>query len=69
MESVPQNARDRQWYAVKQQLLENCVLKHTQFQRSILVQMYSEELKTLDSTIEKKYGDRSLSDVDLLPDA
>lgn len=69
LESVPQNARDRQWYAVKQQLLENCVLKHTQFQRSILVQMYSEELKTLDSTIEKKYGDRSLSDVDLLPDA
>lgn len=59
---------DRQWYAVKRQLLENSIEKHTQAKRNILANEYLKELEKLDDIIEQKYGERTLRDVDLLPD-
>lgn len=69
LESVPKGSRDRQWYAVKRQLLENCISKQCRAQRNALAQIYTEKLKVLDDMIEQKYGARSLSNLDLLPDA
>lgn len=43
LEGVPQRFRDRQWYAVKKQLLENIILKHKQAHRMILVKEYENE--------------------------
>lgn len=68
LESVPKSFRDRQWYAVKRQLLENSIEKHIQAKRNILADEYSKELEKLDDVVEQKYGDRTLRDVDLLPD-
>lgn len=69
LESVPKGSRDRQWYAVKRQLLENCISKQCRAQRNALAQIYTEKLKVLDDMIEQKYGARLLSNLDLLPDA
>ena len=69
LESVPKRFRDKQWYAVKKQLLENSVEKYIQTKRNVLAEVYSDELKKLVDLVEEKYGDIKLRDVDLLPDA
>lgn len=69
LENVPKRFRDRQWYAVKRQLLENSIEKHVQAKRDILANAYLKELKKLDDVVTQKYGNRALRDVDLLPDA
>lgn len=68
LESVSKSFRDRQWYAVKRQLLANSIEKHVQAKRDILANAYLKELEKLDNVVEQKYGDRILRDVDLLPD-
>ena len=68
LDSVPENFRDKQWYAVKIQLLENSIDKHSQAQREILASAYRQELKKINDVLEKKYGDINLKEVDLLPD-
>lgn len=68
LENVPKNFRDRQWYAVKRQLLENSIEKHAQAKRDILANAYMKELEKLGDVVEQKYGDRTLREVDLLPD-
>ena len=68
LESVPKNFRDRQWYAVKMQLLENTVEKYERAKRSLLVNEYKKELKNLKDIVEQKYGDKALNETDLLPD-
>ena len=68
LENVPKIFRDRQWYAVKRQLLENSFEKHNQAKRDTLAKAYLKELEKLDNIVEQKYGDRTLRDVDLLPD-
>ncbi len=69
LDGVPQRFHDRQWHAVKRQLLENIIAKHKQSHRTILVKEYEDELKKLDDIIKSKYGDEMLKETDLLPDA
>lgn len=69
LDNVPKRFRDRQWYAVKRQLLENYIEKQVQAKRNILANEYLKELEKLDNVVEQKYGTRTLKDVDLLPDA
>lgn len=69
LESVPKRFRDKQWYAVKKQLLENSIQKHVLTKRNILANEYRNELKKLDDVVVQKYGNTDFSDVDLLPDA
>ena len=69
LDSVPQRFRDRQWHAVKKQLLENIIVKHKQAHRMILVKEYENELEKLNDIVKRKYGDAMLKEMDLLPDA
>lgn len=69
LESVPKRFRDKQWYAVKKQLLENSIQKHVLAKRNILANEYRNELKKLDDVVVQKYGNTEFSNVDLLPDA
>lgn len=69
LDSVPQFFRDKQWYAVKIQMLENLVEKHELSQRVILANAYKTQLEELRDTVMKKYGVYSLEVTDLLPDA
>lgn len=69
LESVPKRFRDKQWYAVKKQLLENSIQKHVLAKRNILANEYRNELKKLADVVVQKYGNTEFSDVDLLPDA
>lgn len=69
LESVPKRFRDKQWYAVKKQLLENSIQKHVLAKRNILANEYRNELKKLDDVVVQKYGNIEFSNVDLLPDA
>lgn len=68
LENVPKGFRDRQWYAVKRQLLENAVEKHSWMKRDILANAYRKELEKLSDAVKQKYGDKALREVDLLPD-
>lgn len=68
LDNVPKNFRDKQWYAVKRQLLENSIRKHSLAKRDILANEYTKELKKLDDVVEQKYGNINLREVDLLPD-
>ena len=54
--------------AVKRQLLENSIRKHSLAKRDILANEYTKELKKLDDVVEQKYGNINLREVDLLPD-
>ena len=55
LDNVPKNFRDKQWYAVKRQLLENSIRKHSLAKRDILANEYTKELKKLDDVVEQKY--------------
>ena len=68
LDNVPKKFRDKQWYAVKRQLLENSIRKHSLAKRDILANEYTKELKKLDDVVEQKYGNINLREVDLLPD-
>lgn len=68
LDNVPHKFRDRQWYAVRMQLLENLYEKHKGAQRELLAEAYKKELEDLSDTIERKYGNRVLEEADLLPD-
>ena len=48
--------------------MENSFEKHNQAKRDTLAKAYLKELEKLDNIVEQKYGDRTLRDVDLLPD-
>lgn len=69
LDDVPQRFRDRQWHAVKEQLLENVIAKHKQAHRMILVKEYEDELVKLNDIVKRKYGNEMLKETDLLPDA
>lgn len=69
LDGVPQCFHDRQWHAVKRQLLENIITKHKQAHRKMLVKEYEDELEKLDDIVKHKYGNEMLKETDLLPDA
>lgn len=69
LDNVPQRFRDRQWYSVKKQLLENIIVKHKEAKRTLLIKEYEDELEKLEDDVKCKYGDETLKETDLLPDA
>lgn len=69
LEGVPVSFRDRQWYAVKMQLLENAVEKNEKVKRDIIAGEYRKKLEILSDDVKRKYGDKALKEEDLLPDA
>ena len=69
LDSVPENFRDKQWYAVKRQMLQNSIETHSKEDRHFLADEYLKKLNELDRKVEEKYGSIELRDVDLLPDA
>lgn len=69
LDSVPFQYRDKQWYAVKHQLLENLVSRHSAAGREILADTYARELDKVSRTFEDKYGEKKIVETDLIPDA
>lgn len=69
LDKVPLKFRDKQWYAVRMQLLENLIEKNERVERELLAATYKKELDSLGDIIKQKYGNRELGVVDLLPDA
>lgn len=69
LESVDAIFRDRQWYAVRIQLLEKMIEKHQQAGRNILANQLSSDLNETKRTFEETYDTSTLVDTDFLPDA
>lgn len=68
LDKVPKTYRDRQWCAVKKQLLEKLIEKSNRSHRETLENIYKQELEKLCNYIKEKYGDITLNETDLLPD-
>lgn len=69
LDGVPTRFRDKQWYAVRVQLLENLVSKHTDEGRSILAREYTADLTKVQQILTEKFGNKTIVDTDLIPDA
>lgn len=69
LESVKPTFRDRQWYAVKIQLLEKMIEKHQNAGRNILANECKNNLAQTKQSFEEKYGVSEPVEADLLPDA
>ncbi len=69
LKTVPKHFRDRQWYAVHIQLLENTIKQQNERGRLILAEEYKKDLEQLKQEYTEKYGCITISDIDLLPDA
>ncbi|WP_434511956.1 TIR domain-containing protein [Desulfitobacterium sp. AusDCA] len=69
LNNVPHKYRDKQWYAVRIQLLENLAAKHSAAGRSIISKEYLKELETVRQMLEKAFGGKSIVESDFLPDA
>lgn len=61
--------RDRQWFAVKIQLLENLVKKHQNAGRNIMANKCLDDLLNERKIFREKYGKETLSEQDFLPDS
>jgi len=68
LDGVPEDFRDRQWCAVRIQLLENLINKHSRAERNMLVGEYSAELEKVQQVLEEKYGGKTVIEADLIPD-
>ena len=60
--------KDRQWYAVKMQMLERLIDTHKRENHKMIVKKYSEELNGISSKFYNKYGEDKPNEFDLLPD-
>ena len=68
LETVSQKYRDKQWYAVKIQLLEKIISKNEKAGRKILAEQLLKEQEYIKNEFQVKYGESAISDIDLLPD-
>lgn len=69
LESVKAEFRDKQWYAVKIQLLENMAESNKKADRTILSQAIQEKAESTRKEFEKKFGETLIKEADFLPDA
>lgn len=69
LDGVLSKYHDRQWYAVRIQLLTNDACKHHARGRKILAQKSETELEKIKREFTEKFGDATVTDKDLLPDA
>ncbi|WP_089612027.1 toll/interleukin-1 receptor domain-containing protein [Dehalobacterium formicoaceticum] len=69
LQTVPSKYIDKQWYAVKIQLLEKLHQKHISADRLQLADMIYKEMDSVKSEFKKKYNEDKVSDASLLPDA
>ena len=60
---------DRQWYAVKIQLLENLIEKHQVAGRNIMAKKCSEDMLKVKKEFSARYGESAPNEIDLLPDS
>ena len=67
--NVENQYRDRQWYAVKIQLLENLAKKHESAGRRIMASRCSEDMLSAKREFSDRFGTDSLSEQDFLPDS
>ncbi len=68
LDNVPAKYRDKQWFAVKLQLLTQQTEGHLKSSRNILYKDSYEQLEKFKLEISNKYRKNSFSDTDLLPD-
>lgn len=69
LESVSVGMRDKQWYAVKIQLLQKEIEVHILAQRTILAEKIQNKLSKLKNEYEQKFGEFSADESNFLPDA
>jgi len=69
LDGVPSHFRDKQWCAVRVQLLENLITCHSNAGRNLLAEEYRKDLENVQHTLEEKYGEKGIVEADLLPDA
>ena len=60
---------DRQWYAVKLQLLEKIVKRHKSANRSVMAKQYEREINNMKKEMLEKYNRAEVIEQFLLPDA
>lgn len=68
LETVPVSLRDRQWYAVKIQLLQKETHDHEYAQRTLLAKVMQEGVVALQHEYEQKFGAYSTNEFNLSPD-
>ena len=68
LESVKSTFKDRQWYAVKIQLLEKLVERYRFEGRNLLADEYEKDLEQTRKDFETKYGISTPVETDFLPD-
>lgn len=69
LQTVPEKYIDKQWYAVKIQLLEKYHQKHTSADRLHLADMVFKQMDAVKNEYKLKYNEDKVSDASLLPDA
>ena len=69
LDKVPDMYKDKQWFAVRIQLIQNIIFYHREKGRVILAQEYEKQLNDLQQKYAEKYGTMELLDADFLPDA
>ena len=68
LDKVKDVHKDRQWYAVKMQMLERLIDRHKCENHKMIVKQCSEELNVISSKFYVKYGEDKPNEFDLLPD-
>ena len=61
--------RDRQWFAVRIQLLENLYKKHQVAGRTIIANKFLDDMLNAKKEFREKYGADTLIEQDFLPDS
>ena len=70
LDGVPARFRDKQWYAVRMQILERLISINKTAGRDLLTREYENELVNLKAEISEKFGEKEINfSVDLIPDA
>lgn len=69
LNNVNARFRDKQWYAVKMQLLERSIEKNNSCDRRKLAAIEQEELSKVEAEFKFRFGSTQYRDSDLLPDA
>ena len=69
LDGVPVKYRDKQWYAVRMQLLERLINENKSCGRNLIANEYEAEQRCLQEDVSKRFGDRKINfEVDLIPD-
>lgn len=70
LDGVPAKFRDKQWYAVRMQILERLISINKKAGRNLLTREYEDELVNLKAEILEKFGEKEINfSEDLIPDA